>query len=95
MGDSVVNASDLVIGFNPGYRMAWQTAIGGFSNNIIENNTKVWAGDHLIDSTFVSGILFSNKNLNFEGASIADIIPTMFNYLEIDGDYDFDGKSLI
>jgi predicted AlkP superfamily phosphohydrolase/phosphomutase len=97
-GDSIENAPDLVIGFNPGFRMAWQTAIGGFSKEIILKNTKVWAGDHLVDPKFVPGVLFSNQKLqiNSELASQLDIAPTILDAFGInDSGLDFDGKSLL
>ena len=30
-GDYLENAPDIIIGFNPGYRMSWQSAVGGFT----------------------------------------------------------------
>ena len=100
-GNQLGNAPDLVIGYNPGFRMAWQTAIGGFSENVILNNTKVWAGDHLIDPKFVPGVLFSNQKLaglDNGGASQMDIAPTIIDALGINSSnsgLDFDGKSLL
>lgn len=100
-GSQLENAPDLVIGFNPGFRMAWQTAIGGFSKEIILENTKVWAGDHLVDPKFVPGVLFSNQKLNLNagngiGASQMDVAPTILDALGINpSEFDFDGKSLL
>jgi len=94
-GDSLENAPDLIIGFNPGYRMEWQSAIGGFTRNAILDNTKKWQGDHLIDPTFVPGVLFSNKQINQDSASLVDIAPTVLNFLNISMPEQIDGKPLL
>lgn len=94
-GPELVNAPDLIIGFNPGFRMAWQTAVGGFSKDILMENTKLWTGDHLIDPRFVPGVLFSNQKLNVANASQLDIAPTILNSFGISIPADMDGKSLL
>jgi hypothetical protein len=43
--------------------MAWQTAVGGFTKEVIIDNEKVWNGDHLVDPSFVPGVIFSNFSL--------------------------------
>ena len=94
-GANMANAPDLMIGFNPGYRMSWETAVGGFSKEIIYNNTKKWSGDHLIDPKFVPGILFTNVKLNATEANQMDIAPTILKASGIAIPSDIDGKSLI
>lgn len=87
-------APDMIIGFNPGYRMAAENAIGGFSKEVINNNDKKWAGDHLIDPIFVPGVLFSNAKFNLSSASLLDIAPTVLDSLGIPADKDIDGQSM-
>lgn len=94
-GDFTDNAPDLVIGYNPGFRMAWQTAIGGFTEEVFLDNTKVWRGDHLIDPKFVPGLLLSNTQLKGGSASQMDIAPTVLDALGVEIPKDMDGKSLL
>ena len=94
-GDYLADAPDIIVGFNPGYRMGWQNAIGGFAPETITDNTKKWDGDHLVDPKFVPGILFSNVNLGQENASQMDVAPTILDSLGINEPQDMDGRSLL
>mgnify|MGYP002629920210 CR=1 FL=1 len=94
-GDYAKDAPDLIIGFNPGFRMSWQSSIGGFTKEVITNNNKQWQGDHLIDPSFVPGVLFSNIKLNKTSANQPDILPTILDALNIKVTNDFDGMSLL
>ncbi len=92
-GKNLANAPDLIIGFKPGYRMSWENAIGGFSKQTIELNKKKWKGDHLIDYSFVPGVLFSNIKLKKKSYSQKDIAATITNALNINHEYE--GKSIL
>jgi predicted AlkP superfamily phosphohydrolase/phosphomutase len=63
-GPYVANAPDLLVNFHPGFRVSWQSAVGGFANSLIENNMRRWSGDHIVDPQAVPGILFANKSLD-------------------------------
>ncbi len=94
-GPYVGNAPDIVIGFNPGYRMSWQTAVGGLTRYALFKNTKKWDGDHLVDPKFVPGVLFSNVKINKKSALQLDIAPTILDALNIEIPSEIDGKSLL
>ncbi|MBU1849731.1 MAG: alkaline phosphatase family protein [Nanoarchaeota archaeon] len=93
-GNYVKDAPDLIIGFNKGYRMSWQSSIGGFTKEIITDNKKKWQGDHLIDPSFVPGVLFSNIKFKKLFANQPDITPTILDALKIKIANRLDGKSL-
>jgi predicted AlkP superfamily phosphohydrolase/phosphomutase len=59
-GEYSKEAPDLYMGFNPGYRASWQTALGATPAELVEDNLKKWSGDHLFDPHFIPGIIFSN-----------------------------------
>ncbi len=94
-GPLMNDAPDIIIGYNPGYRMSWQTAIGGFTKEVFSDNTKHWAGDHLIDPKFVPGVLFSNIKINKTSASQMDVAPTILDALNVTIPKEMDGRSLI
>lgn len=94
-GEYVAECQDVIVGFNPGYRMAWQTAIGGFTQEVLSDNTKRWCGDHLVDPSFVPGVLFSNQKIASKSASQMDVAPTVLSGLGVPLAKDYDGKSLI
>ncbi len=93
-GPYLNDAPDLVIGFRPGYRVSWQTAIGGAPNGLFYDNTKAWSGDHCIDPEFVPGILFANRKIQADTPRLIDIAPTVLDVLGLAIPADMDGKSL-
>lgn len=85
---------DLVIGFQPGYRVSWQTAIGGAPESIIEDNLKKWSGDHLVDPRNVPGILFMNQKTQNPNPTVLDIAPTVLKCFGIPQPKEMEGISL-
>lgn len=82
-GASQKDAPDLFVGFNPGYRVSWHTALGGAPTGIIEDNTKKWSGDHMVDSSLVPGVIFLNKRVPLDTPSILDVAPTILGVFGI------------
>lgn len=98
-GPYLSDAPDIVIGFKPGYRMSWQTAIGGFTADELFDNEKVWDGDHLVDPKYVPGVVFTNKKIIRKNVSQIDIMPTVLEYLglstlEMEGTNIFDKTTI-
>jgi predicted AlkP superfamily phosphohydrolase/phosphomutase len=69
---------DLLIGYNRGYRAGWQTILGNFPADVLENNTNPWSGDHCMDYTLVPGVLLSNRPIDASNPALTDIAPTIF-----------------
>jgi predicted AlkP superfamily phosphohydrolase/phosphomutase len=68
---------DLIVGYNRGYRAGWQTILGAFPPEEIEDNTNPWSGDHCMDYTLVPGVLLSNRKIAAEAPALTDIAPTI------------------
>jgi predicted AlkP superfamily phosphohydrolase/phosphomutase len=94
-GPYVAEAPDLVAGFAVGYRVSWTCATGAVTQNIFEDNTRSWSGDHCINPPDVPGIFFSNRKIAFEKANIMDIGPTVLDLFGVPIPGYCDGKSLI
>ncbi len=60
-GAFVENSPDLLVNFHRGFRVSWQSAVGGFAHSLLENNMRRWSGDHIVDPESVPGILFMNR----------------------------------
>jgi len=86
---------DLLINFQPGYRVSWETAVGGFSHQLFEDNTRRWSGDHIIDPEAVPGILFMNRKAANGQAKITDLSPTILQFLNAPGGDKLEGKALL
>jgi predicted AlkP superfamily phosphohydrolase/phosphomutase len=94
-GEFLHNASDLQVGMHDGYRVSWQTALGGSPQGIVYPNMKKWSGDHGgYDYQTTAGVLISTRRLADGPARIIDIAPTVLRYFGIPIPKDIDGRSL-
>src|SRR5262249_8701274 len=59
--DNAKVAPDILVGYARNYRGSWSTTTGGYRNNVIENNTERWSGDHCIAAFLVPGVFLSNR----------------------------------
>ena len=63
-GEYLENASELQVGIEDGYRVSWQTTLGGSPPGIVYPNMKKWSGDHGgYDFADTAGVLISNRPL--------------------------------
>ncbi|HEX7708284.1 MAG TPA: alkaline phosphatase family protein [Thermoanaerobaculia bacterium] len=87
---------DLFVMNNDGYRVSWQTSLGGVPKVIFEDNNAVWSGDHCsVDPEIVKGIFFTNRKLAGDRKPyIADIYPTVLAHLGVKPPYELDGIEL-
>ncbi len=89
-------APDLVVGFEKGYRVSWQTTLGGGGEKVIEDNLFPWSGDHCsVDPSLVPGVLLSDVRLRTEGAGVMDVAPTVLDLFGVEPPPGWDGKSLL
>lgn len=94
-GPYIANAPDLQVGFEDGYRVSWQTSLGGSPPGLLYPNMKKWSGDHCsFDYKTIPGSLISNRKLNANEARIIDIAPTVLKYFGIGIPKEIDGKPL-
>jgi predicted AlkP superfamily phosphohydrolase/phosphomutase len=94
-GAYVENAPDLLVNFHPGFRVSWQSAVGGFANSLLLDNTRRWSGDHIVDPDAVPGILFINRAQQHNHARILDLAPTILNHLGVAVPQSMEGRSLL
>lgn len=76
-GQRLEHAPDLLIGYKPGFRSSWQTALGAVPKVTVIANTEAWVGDHCIASRFVPGVLISNRKSRAADPQLADITVTL------------------
>jgi len=93
-GPQTEEAPDLFVGFAAGYRASWQTALGGTPEALIEDNTKKWSGDHIVDPELVPGILLMNRQLDIVQPRLEDIAPTILRMVGVTVPPTLDGTSL-
>ncbi|MBI4462840.1 MAG: alkaline phosphatase family protein [Acidobacteria bacterium] len=91
-GPYVENAPDLIIGYNPRYRAAWESVTGKVTRTVFEDNRKAWSGDHCMDANLVPGVLFCNRKLEGETPHIGDIAPTVLDLFGVKPPRHMQGK---
>jgi len=68
-----LDAPDLLIGYDGGYRNSWECATGAVTPNVFTDNTKSWSGDHCVDPDIVPGVFFCNRKIASERPRLIDI----------------------
>ncbi|UCD84341.1 MAG: alkaline phosphatase family protein [Deltaproteobacteria bacterium] len=94
-GPYLEDAPDLIVGMRRGYRMSWQSAIGGTPEGLFEDNMKKWTGTHIIDPYYVPGILLMNQRINVENPRSIDIAPTVLACFGLSRPAEMEGTSLL
>jgi len=94
-GPAMDQAPDLVMGFADGYRVSWQTSLGGAPLEVIEDNNQPWSGDHCsFDPDITMGICFTNWTIEKQHPSVLDIAPTVLHVFDRPMPADMDGSPL-
>jgi predicted AlkP superfamily phosphohydrolase/phosphomutase len=88
------NAPDLIPGYQRGYRVSWETAIGRGTESVFLDNTKAWSGDHCIDPSLIPGVLFSNHPIHADAPRLLDLGPTILGLFGVPIPDHVDGKPL-
>ena len=94
-GPFLDNASELQVGLADGYRVSWQSTLGGSPPGLVYPNMKKWSGDHgSFDYKQTPGVLISSRALPEGLVDIMDIAPTVLKYFGVPIPGDIDGKSI-
>jgi predicted AlkP superfamily phosphohydrolase/phosphomutase len=95
-GEFLHNASDLQVGFADGYRVSWQTTLGGAPVDLVYPNMRRWSGDHGgYDYTTTAGVLITNRPITTDTtgrANITDVAPTVLQFYGIPVPGTIDGR---
>jgi predicted AlkP superfamily phosphohydrolase/phosphomutase len=87
-------APDLIVGYERGYRVSWEAAIGRTTRAVFHDNTRAWSGDHCVDPSVVPGVLFSNRPIAAENPRLLDLGPTVLDLFGVRVPDYMDGKAL-
>jgi predicted AlkP superfamily phosphohydrolase/phosphomutase len=93
-GPYVMDAPDLLVGYNRGYRAGWDTILGKFPRAVLEDNRNEWSGDHCMDFRLVPGVLLSNKKLRAGAPALTDLAPTILAEFGIEKTEEMVGQSV-
>lgn len=93
-GPYAVEAPDVILGYNKGYRVSWEAAIGQPTDHLFHDNTKAWSGDHCIDPKLIPGVMYCNRKIDAENPRLMDLGPTVLSMFGIQPPNHMDGKPL-
>jgi predicted AlkP superfamily phosphohydrolase/phosphomutase len=82
-GNMLENAPDMIVGYMPGYRSSWQTALGAVPALMVENNTEAWRADHCIDAKFVPGVLLENRTSSELNPRLFDLTVSLMGQFNV------------
>jgi predicted AlkP superfamily phosphohydrolase/phosphomutase len=68
-----LDAPDLLIGYEGGYRSSWECATGAVTASVFSDNTRSWSGDHCVDPDIVPGVFFCNRRIATERPRLIDL----------------------
>ena len=94
-GPYLNEAPDIIVGYDVGSRVSWDSVIGKCGESVFSDNTKAWSGDHCVHPSRVPGVLFCNRKLVGDEPNIIDLAPTVLELFGVPKPPYMDGSSLL
>jgi predicted AlkP superfamily phosphohydrolase/phosphomutase len=92
--DQAERAPDLVVGYARGYRCSDESVLGEVTDDIVQDNTDKWSGDHCIDRSLVPGVLLTNKPFSAESPALPDVTAGVLAEFGIPTPDEMNGKPI-
>jgi predicted AlkP superfamily phosphohydrolase/phosphomutase len=83
-GPAVEHAPDIVLGFDRGYRIAGESALGTMPKEVFADNLDKWSGDHMGAPEILPGILAVNRRISADTPSLYDLTPSILKIFGLD-----------
>jgi predicted AlkP superfamily phosphohydrolase/phosphomutase len=93
-GPYVDQAPDIILGFDRNYRISWKSPLGGFPQEILEDNAQKWSGDHMCSPDVLPGILVSNRQIRAESPALFDLTTTILDIFGVRKPENMIGRSV-
>ncbi|HKY59613.1 MAG TPA: alkaline phosphatase family protein [Gemmatimonadota bacterium] len=94
-GPFASDSPDLLLLFAEGYRVSWETGLGGLGTGWFDDNLRKWSGDHIIDPPLIPGVLFLNRPFDTGAPRLLDLAPTILEALGAPRGAHMEGESLL
>ncbi len=94
-GKNLETAPDIVLGFNRGYRISWQSPLGGFPKEVLEDNVQKWSGDHMSAPEVLPGVAFSNRKFTAADPALYDLTASVLNVFGVERPKDMIGRNVL
>ncbi len=93
-GPALQGAPDLIVGYNRGYRVSWESVLGKFPKVLFRDNADKWSGDHAMAADLVPGLIATNQKIKHAHPALYDLAPTILNEFGIPKGDGMVGRSL-
>jgi predicted AlkP superfamily phosphohydrolase/phosphomutase len=87
-------APDLIVGYAPGYRASWETALGAIPPDVVHANNDAWIADHCISAAAVPGVLLGTREPHIPDPRIKDLTVTIVKEFNLQPDPAMNGRAL-
>ena len=77
-------APDMIVGYAKGTRSSDESALGGLSTEVFENNTTPWTGDHCMDPDACRAF-FTSRPLGHRASTLQELPGAILSELGIQG----------
>jgi predicted AlkP superfamily phosphohydrolase/phosphomutase len=89
------HAPDIVLGFNRGYRISWQSPLGGFPKEVLEDNAQKWSGDHMSAPEVLPGVAFSNRRFTAADPALYDLTASVLEIFGVEKPAEMIGRNVL
>ena len=93
--DHIDRAPDIILGFDRGYRISDESALGTLGREMIKDNMNWWSGDHCVDPKKVPASFISSFKIQKQVPDMQDVAPTILKYFGIATPAQMTGKALL
>jgi len=94
-GEALADIPDIQLGYADGYQTSKASAAGSAPKELFSPNLDKWSGEHASsDVANTPGIFYSNRKIA-EAPSLIDLGVTAFDYLGLEPDPKFEGRSVL
>ena len=93
-GEHADKAPDIIVGFDWEYRIAWESALGDVTPDLLKVSEEKWSGDHCGATEIVPAILFANKKIRIDEPHLYDLAPTILSEFGIPEPADMIGRNI-
>lgn len=83
-GEAVPVGPDVLVGYHRGYRVSWDSVLGGVTGRTLSMNENPWSGDHCVDPSLISGSFLSSFPVGEGTIGLSDVMPGVFDRLGLD-----------
>jgi len=93
-GPYLAEAPDIILGFNRNYRISWNSPLGSFPRELLEDNNQKWSGDHMSSPEVIPGILLANRKVKLTDPKLEDVTAGILSLFGIKIPPDITGRNI-